>query len=142
MNDKLTIQLIPKDQIQSIMPLLQVLNESIAEHILQERLSEMLSQGYQYAGIYDSNRLVGICGLWLLTKCYVGKHIELDNVIVLPEYRSKGLGKQLMAWVYAYGKSVGCVASELNCYLPNEQAHSFWENEGFKKIAYHFQREL
>ncbi len=56
--------------------------------------------------------------------------------------QSKGLGKQLMAWVYDFAQSQGCVASELNCYLPNDRAHTFWENEGYKKIAYHFQKKL
>jgi len=28
---------------------------------------------------------------------YVGKHIEPENIVVLPEYRLKGLGKKLMA---------------------------------------------
>jgi len=142
MNDKLIIQLIPNDQMDSIIPLLQMLNDSIAEHILQKRIKEMVSQGYQCVGVFDKDRLVGICGLWLLTKYYVGKHLEPDNVVVLPEYRSLGLGKRLMAWVYEYAKSLGCVASELNCYLPDEEAHCFWENEGYKKIAYHFQKKL
>ncbi|EQD69526.1 GCN5-related N-acetyltransferase, partial [mine drainage metagenome] len=39
-------------------------------------------QGYQCAGLYDDGRLIGICGLWILTKYYVGKHIEPDNVVI------------------------------------------------------------
>lgn len=106
------------------------------------RLEEMVNQGYRCVGLYESERLIGICGLWLLTKYYVGRHIEPDNVIILPEYRSRGLGTRLMAWVYDYARSLGCVASELNCYLPNEKAHEFWEKEGFEKFAYHFRKEL
>lgn len=142
MNDGVEIKLIPSESIESIIPLLNVLSENISRQILAERLNEMCQQGYKCAGLYLNGRLIGICGLWILTKYYVGRHIEPDNVIILPEFQSKGYGKRLMAWVYGYGRSQGCIASEVNCYLPNTQAHQFWEREGYKKIAYHFQKSI
>ena len=102
----------------------------------------MVEQGYQCVGIYSGDKLIGICGLWILTKYYVGKHIEPDNVVILEEYRGNGLGKQLMAWIYDYAKAQGCIASELNCYLTNEKGQQFWEKEGYKKIGYHYQRAI
>lgn len=134
------IRLISNEEIYSIIPLLQLLNATIPEHTLRERLAEMLTQGYKCAGLYHQGKLAGICGLWIMTKYYVGKHLEPDNVVILPEYRSKGLGKQLMAWVYQYAQAQGCIASELNCYLPNERGHAFWEQEGYNKTAYHYRR--
>ncbi|MHB1670384.1 GNAT family N-acetyltransferase [Thiomonas sp.] len=97
---------------------------------------------YQCAGLYDDGRLIGICGLWIFTKYYVGRHIEPDNVVILEGYRSRGLGTRLMAWVHEYGKSQGAIASELNCYLPNERGNAFWERDGYRKIAWHCQRPL
>lgn len=134
------IRLIRNEDIYSIIPLLQLLNATIPTPTLHERLTEMLTQGYQCAGLYHQGKLAGICGLWIMTKYYIGKHIEPDNVVLLPEYRGMGLGKQLMAWVYHYGQTQGCVASELNCYLPNARGHAFWENEGYTKTAYHYRR--
>ena len=136
------IKLIATDQIFSIIPLLHSLNPVISESVLYERLSEMTGQGYRCAGMYSGDNLIGICGLWIITKYYVGKHIEPDNVVILESYRTKGLGKQLMAWVYDYAKSQGCIASELNCYVTNEKGQAFWEKEGYKKIGYHYQRPI
>jgi GNAT superfamily N-acetyltransferase len=136
------IKLIANDQIFSIIPLLQTTNSAIPEPVLRDRLIEMVGQGYRCAGIYSGHDLIGICGLWILTKYYVGKHIEPDNVVILEEYRSIGLGKQLMAWVYDYAKSQGCIASELNCYLTNERGQAFWEQEGYRKIGYHYQKTI
>ena len=142
MKTSIEIKLVTNDQIFSIIPLLQTLNPAISEPVLRNRLSKMIEQGYQCAGIYLDQCLIGICGLWILTKYYVGKHIEPDNVVILEEYRGNGLGKQLMAWVYEYGKSQGCIASELNCYLTNEKGEQFWEKEGYKKIGYHYQKAI
>ena len=133
--DNMTIRMIPVEDLFSIIPLLRVLNNTIPELLLRERLGEMIGQGYQCAGLYDDGRLIGICGLWILTKYYVGKHIEPDNVVILEEYRCRGLGKRLMEWVHEFAKSQGAIAIELNCYLSNEKGNAFWEREGYRKIA-------
>lgn len=136
------IKLIPPKEIDIIIPLLRVLNPNIPRDTLQSRLSEMVAQNYECVGVWESGKLIAISGLWIMTKYYVGKHIEPDNVIVLPKYRNEGVGEQLMQWIYEYGRKQGCVASELNCYLGNESAHRFWQSQGYESIAMHFQKKL
>lgn len=141
-DDSIEIKLISSDDIFSIVPLLRVLNTDISESILKKRLTEMVAQGYRCAGLYSNNELVGICGIWIITKYYSGRHVEPDNVMILPEYRSQKLGTILMDWVHQYAQSQGCTGSELNCYLDNKQGHRFWEKQGFEKIAFRFQKTL
>ncbi len=136
------IKLIQKYKLVSIIPLIQLLNPNVPETTLTIRLEEMIAQGYQCAGLYLDKQLIGICGIWIMTKFYIGKHIEPDNVYILPEYRKLGFGKRLLEWVQEYGKAQGCTASELNCYVNNETGNRFWEQEGFAKIGYHYQKPL
>jgi len=140
MSLKIEISLIEAKNIYSIIPLLQVLNDKISEEVLKARLDEMLKQGYLCVGLFDNNKLIGICGLWILTKYYVGKHMEPDNIVILPEYQNKNIGTKLMVWIDNYAKEQGCVASELNCYVGNKDAHRLWEKEGYEVIALHFQK--
>ncbi len=142
MDCEINIQLIPNAEITAIIPLLRLLNNVIPEQTLRDRLDDMVRQGYKCAGLYLGGELIGICGLWIITKYYVGRHIEPDNVVILPEHRAKGFGKQLISWVCEYGRSQGCIASELNCYITNESGQAFWEKEGYNKIGYHYQRRL
>jgi diamine N-acetyltransferase len=137
-----SFNLIAPDKIYAIIPLLLQLNNKIDEETMRSRLSEMITQGYECVGVYDADKLIGISGLWILTKYYIGRHIEPDNVFILPEYRGKGIGEKLMEWIYAYAKSRGCVASELNCYVTNNGGQKFWINEGYKILAFHFQKQL
>ena len=102
----------------------------------------MMQQNYQCIGVFDDEKLIGICGIWILIKYYVGKHIELDNIVILPEYQNKNIGTELMAWIELYAKENNCVASELNCYVGNEDAHRFWKKEKYELIALHFQKKL
>ena len=136
------IRIIGNDKLTVIIPLLAQLNPAISKEVLENRLQDMVLQGYQCVGVFDDSRLIGISGIWILTKYYVGKHIEPDNVYILPEYQGKGIGKLLMNWIFDYAKSVGCTASELNCYTKNESGQRFWKRQGYQVVAYHFQKNL
>lgn len=135
-------ELLPKTEIKKIIPLLQVLDERLGDELLEERLNEMFERGYLCVGIFDNSKLIGLSGLWILTKYYVGRHIEPDDVVILPEYRGKGIGEQLMQWIYQFAREQGCVASELNCYVGNSAGQKFWANEGYRIIGFHYQKKF
>ncbi|WP_298539288.1 GNAT family N-acetyltransferase [uncultured Aquimarina sp.] len=137
-----SIKLIPKQDIEVVLPLLKELYPKITRITLKKRLAEMVFSGYECIGVYKNSELIGISGIWFLTKLYVGKHIEPDNVYILPEYQGKGIGNLLMNWIFEYAKSKNCIASELNCYTGNEEGQKFWEKQGYDLIAYHYQKKL
>ena len=137
------IGFIPKENINEILPLVQMLNNyKIPVKTLKRRLQDMLIDGYQCLGAYDKDELIGICGVWVLNKLYVGKHLEPDNVFVLPEYRSSGVGKLMLDRVLNYALEIGCNTSEINCYINNDKGIQFWNNQGYKAIGYHMQKVL
>ena len=90
----------------------------------------------------DGLLLAGVCGLWETTRPYSGRQLEPDHVVVLPGLRSLGVGRRLMAWVYALARELGCETVELNAYLANARAHAFYEADGFATLGYHFQKRL
>ncbi|RTL60968.1 MAG: GNAT family N-acetyltransferase [Sphingobacteriales bacterium] len=135
-------ELLPREKIADIIPLLQILDDTITEDVLKERLNEMFDRGYICLGVFDGNKLIGISGLWILTKYYVGRHIEPDDVVILPEYRGQGVGEKMMEWIYQFAKEQGCIASELNCYVGNSAGQKFWANEGYRIIGFHYQKKF
>lgn len=140
MNIKFDI--IPKKNILTILPLLQQLNNKTPVNLLEERVLEMVEQNYECAGMYLNNELIGICGIWYMTRHYIGKSSELDQVIIDPKFQSKGYGKQFMEWVANRLKSKGVEACELNAYIENTKSHVFYERENFKKYGFHMLRIL
>ena len=136
------ITLIPKEQIHSIIPLLKILDPKIEEQTLTERLIDMCAHNYECVGVYDGGELIGISGLWTLPKYSVGRHIEPDNVVIHPDYRSKGIGEMMMQWIYNYAKSKNCEAVELNCYVSNAGGLAFWIRQGFRILGFHMQKKI
>lgn len=138
----ISFKLLTESNKADIIPFLSLLNEKIGNDILESRLIEMFTQGYKSVGIFDSEKIIGLSGLWIMTKYYVGKHIEPDNVIIHPDYRGSGIGDALMKWIYEYAISQGCIASELNCYVSNNAGQKFWINQGYNVIGFHYQKML
>lgn len=142
LNTTFTTSLIPKEEAESILPFIKLINPEIDLDILQSRLKDIWNSGYECMGIYSEKNLIGICGIWILHKFYAGKHLEADNVVVDPNYRNLGVGSVLMDSVYAYGISQNCISSELNCYLQNTAAQEFWIDEGYSIIGLHMKKTL
>ncbi len=140
---KISIKIIPSSDILSILPLMQKLeNYSISEEVSKERIQEMTTQNYECLGVYDTDTLIGICGLWFQTRHYAGRSLEVDHVIIEDSYRSLGIGKMLMEFVYDYARKKSCNWIELNTYVHNFPSHKFYYNQGFVAKGYHFVKEL
>lgn len=140
---KISIKIIPSSDILSILPLMQKLEDySIPEEVAKERIQEMTTQNYECLGVYDSETLIGICGLWFQTRHYAGRSIEVDHVIIEDSYRNLGVGKVLMEFVYDYARKRSCNWVELNSYVHNFPSHKFYYNQGFVAKGYHFVKEL
>ncbi len=132
------IVLIPQHELHTILPLVYKLNDGkLSKEVLSERLENIKKTNYQCVGAYIDDKLIGICGIWILNKFYIGKHIEADNVFIEKEYRSYGVGKLMLDWVYNYAKEIGCNSTECNCYVDNKNGIKFWENQGYVAEGYH-----
>lgn len=139
----IAFKIIPSSEILTILPLLEELaSANISEATRTERVLEMASQNYECVGVYDDDMLIGICGMWFMTRHYAGKSVEVDHVIITAKYQGKGLGKKLMKWVYAYAQEKGCLWVELNTFVHNFPSHKFYYNEGFVSKGYHMVKEF
>lgn len=137
---KLDYKFIAPENILSIMPLLTQVNKKTPVEVLENRLKEMVSQNYKCLGIYEGEKLIGICGLWFMTRHYCGRSMEPDHVMIDPAYQNKGIGKQLFEWLFKYADENGIEATELNTYVNNHGSHKFYFNLGYIIKGYHFVR--
>src|SRR5690606_11234241 len=109
METAISIRLIPSAEILSILPLIQKLgNHKVSEEILKERIREVTRQNYACVGVYNDEKLIGICGLWCQTRHYAGRSVEIDHVIIDETNRSHGFGNHLIAFVADYARQKSC----------------------------------
>ncbi|OBQ55837.1 GNAT family N-acetyltransferase [Tamlana sp. s12] len=138
-----TFKILNQDYIEQIVPLVKKLNaDKISEDLLRTRITEMFSQNYECAGVFNEDELIGVCGLWFCTRHYSGRSVEPDHVFIDKAYRGNGLGHQFFSWIYQYVREKGYESIELNTYVNNYASHKFYYNQGFKILGYHFLKKL
>ena len=108
----------------------------------QSYLEEMVPHNYKQLAIYDEGVCVALTGFWTGIKLWCGKYIEIDNFIVDPNHRSKGLGKMLTDYIDAKAIELGCTMTVLDAYTGNYTAHRFYYNQGFVPKGFHFLKIL
>ncbi len=112
------------------------------EALLRARFLEMFDQNYECFGVYLGQELIGVFGLWFMTRHYAGKSCEPDHVILKSEYQNRGFGKQIFEFIFDYSRKKGCETSELNSYVQNFKSHKFYMNHGYVIKGYHFLKKL
>lgn len=65
---------------------------------------------------------------------YGGELLLLDELYVVPELRSRGVGADLMAWVEAYARRTGRVGITFVVVGQNTRARRFYERLGYDRL--------
>ena len=111
---------------------------------LNRRINEMLKRGsYQIFVACDGDKVVGYIG------CVSYLAFELENegmkiiaLAVSKEYRRKGIGTQLLKTAEQWATENNIEVILLNSGLPREDAHAFYESQGYFKKSYGFIKKI
>ena len=114
----------------------------IFANLTDEELKNDLIQNFERLNtivILDNEKIVGYLS-YIIKKRHTGK-LYVEQLVVLEEYRGKGLGKKLMEEAKQIAKENGCDRIELNCWLFNENALNMYEHIGYnrQRIIYEMQ---
>ena len=111
---------------------------------LRKRVDEMMNRGnYQIFVACDGDKVVGYIG------CVNYLAFELENegmkiiaLAVSKEYRRKGIGTALLKTAEQWAKENNIEVVLLNSGLPREDAHAFYESQGYFKKSFGFIKRL
>ena len=101
-------------------------------------LNEMIPKAYKQIAVFEGNTCVGLTGLWVGTKLWTGKYLEIDNFVVHPDFRNQGIGKLLTDYIAEKAKEMQCTCIVLDAFTGNFPAHRFYYNQGYVPRGFHF----
>ncbi|WP_396195369.1 GNAT family N-acetyltransferase [Flavobacterium sp.] len=104
----------------------------------QSFLTDMIPKSYKQVAVFENNVCLGLTGFWFGTKLWTGKYIEIDNFIVHPNYRQKGVGKIISSYIDVKAKALNCTCIVLDAFTGNFPAHKFYYNLGYVPRGFHF----
>lgn len=135
---KISFKYLDSSDIKRMVPFIQMVNKKTEASLIESRLGEMFTQSYKCLGIFEEDELIGICGLWFMTRHYSGKSIEIDHVVIDESRRGNKIGEQLIDWLNQYCLDNNYEAIELNTYVANTASHKFYYRTGFEIKGFHF----
>ncbi|OSI10507.1 GNAT family N-acetyltransferase [Neisseria zoodegmatis] len=99
-------------------------------------------QGYRLLGIFEEGKTnaVAVCGFREQTNLASGRHIHIDDVVTIPQGRSKGYAARLLAEVQKIAREAGISKIHVQSDVGSERtpAHRLYFESGFEIDAFHF----
>lgn len=114
-----------------LFPLIKQLNASITRKEFNVFLQEALAGGYRCFGGFQGQKLVAACGLWVMTRFWSGKFMEIDNLVVDKSQRNSGMGKLMLDAVEKVAAKEGCQMVLAASYTHNTASHRFYFREKY-----------
>ena len=134
------IRELQQEEFPLILPLIERHNAKIPPEELHRRLKAMIPCGYHCIAAFEGERIVGVAGYWLGARFYCGEYMDVDNVVVDPDLRSKGVGAKMMDWLEAKARDRGCKVVVLDSYVTYAGAHRFYFRQGYEILGFHFHK--
>jgi GNAT superfamily N-acetyltransferase len=135
-------ELVDKEEMLKYLPVLKELYPSLTAEEYSRELDEMLPCRYGQVAAFEEDECVAICGFWIGNKLWIGKYLELDNIVVRESHRSQGVGKLMFDFLERKAFEQQCKMLSLDSYTSNFKAHKFFYNEGYAPKGFHFVKLL
>lgn len=133
----------PFDRDRDVAPFLETFNTAFAEHATPLQMTEAgLRASFDDPRLRDEDvlvleaaggELVGLCATVPARASGMEGHDDVGLIGVLPAWRGRGLGRQLLAWAVAYLRGLGAGDVWLGVNERNDGALRLYESAGFER---------
>jgi GNAT superfamily N-acetyltransferase len=107
------------------------------------RYREMFEDSnYRIVAVFVDGECRATAGFRFILNFAVGNALYIDDLVTKEEFRSKGYGGILVKYLEGIADSIGFDAVRLDSAIHREEAHRFYEREGFYYYSKHFVKEI
>ena len=118
------------------------LRQQLDYDAFEDLIYEMRSREYTMLGIFEKEKLIIYAGVVVQTNLYHKRHLFVDELVTDEAYRSQGYGEMMLSYLKDYAKMGMCERIVLSSGLARQEAHRFYEKEGFSKKSFVFVKEI
>ena len=129
-------------ELETVYELLVQLRKSLSYDEFEDLIYDMRHMDYVMIGLFEKEKLISYAGVAIQTNLYHKRHLYIFDLVTDESYRSRGYGKTIMDYLRDYAKMGACENIVLSSGLQREDAHRFYETEGFEKKSYLFVKAI
>jgi GNAT superfamily N-acetyltransferase len=124
-------------------PVIQTLRPNLtgaAAFLAQVRRQE--SEGYRVMVGRLDGEIVAYAGYRFGESLSRGRFLYVDDLVTVPDMRSRGYGRRMLEALAAEARRAGCAVLDLDSSFARAGAHRFYVRHGFDVQALHFRMKL
>jgi GNAT superfamily N-acetyltransferase len=129
-------------EITACYPVMWELRPHIKEDQFLTRVRSQEISGYRLTALQCPEGIVTVAGFRMGDNLAWGRFLYVDDLVILPEYRSKGYGTRMLSWLGEFAAREGCTHMHLDSDVQRKDAHRFYEREGMLATAIHFAEDI
>jgi GNAT superfamily N-acetyltransferase len=107
-----------------------------------ELIAAQQAEGYELTRLEDQGAIVCVAGFRVMHVLWSGKTFYVDDLVTDEAQRSRGYGGQMLQWLIAQARELGCSTFSLDSGTHRNDAHAFYMRNGLRISDFHFQLAL
>jgi len=129
-------------ELEIIYEVLKELRPALSYKEFEDLIYDMRHMEYTMIGIFESDQLISYAGVAIQTNLYHKRHLYIFDLVTKSSFRSQGYGKMMLEYLHDYARVAACEHLVLSSGMQREDAHRFYEKEGFDKKSYLFVKAI
>jgi len=125
-----------------VLPVLHELRPDLSPDSFAAVYEQGYPQGLRFTAAYDDGRCVGVAGWRIVATTVCLLKLYVDDLVTTEAARSQGVGRELLAALFAKARAAGCHVLDLDSGVHRPDAHRFYMREGLTISSFHFARSL
>lgn len=126
------------EELLACFPVLEQLRPHLHRDEFLTRVRRQAGQGYRVAFLEVDGEPRSVAGFRVMEKLWTGRVLHVDDLVTDDAARSRGFGAQLLDWLKERARAEGCERLQLNSGVQRADAHRFYEREGLRHVARHY----
>jgi len=103
---------------------------------------DMRHMDYKMIGMLERGELVTFAGVAVQTNFYHKRHLFVFDLVTDTKHRGKKYGEEMLEYLKSYAKTAMCENIVLSSNFEREDAHRFYEKNGFEKKSFMFLKAI
>ena len=131
------------DDAEQLVELVALLEHRVDAGGIARRIAALSVAGIPQLVAADGGRILGLCGLHLMTAIHRDAPVGRITILVVHEdVRGQGVGRRLVHAAEELMRARGCAIIEVTSNRKLEEAHLFYEAIGYDRTSFRFAKAL
>jgi GNAT superfamily N-acetyltransferase len=118
------------------------LRTSLSYNEFEDLIYDMKDMDYKMFGIMDADELITYAGVAVQTNLYHKRHLYVFDLVTDEKYRGQKYAEMMLEYLHDYAKMGMCENIVLSSGIQREDAHRFYEKNGFIKKSFVFLKSV